>query len=92
MTSMTTRRRWGSAALVIVVCACVLSFCRVPAQAQRTPNPAKPPFASSIEQRAETVNELKAIRLILEEQNRLIKEQTEILRTLQPASAQPKKG
>ena len=78
---MIARRRWGATALAIVVCCCVLSFCRVPAQAQRTPNPPKPPFASSIEQRAESVNELKAIRLLLEEQNRLIKEQTELFRS-----------
>ncbi len=89
---MIVRRHWGATALAIVVCCCVLGFCRAPAQAQRTPNPAKPPFASSIEQRAESVNELKAIRLLLEEQNRLIKEQTELFRSALSSAPQAKKS
>ncbi|MHB8899673.1 MAG: hypothetical protein ACYC6Y_13075 [Thermoguttaceae bacterium] len=78
--------------MAIAVFCCVLGFYWVPAQAQRTPTPAKPPFASSIEQRAESVNELKAIRTLLEEQNRLIKEQTDLLRSAFPNVTQPKKS
>lgn len=89
---MISRRRLGTTALAIVVCCCVLSFCRVPAEAQRTPSPTKPPFASSVEQRAESITELRAIRELLQEQNRLIKEQNELLRAALPNVAQPKRG
>jgi hypothetical protein len=85
-------RPWATAALAVVVCCCVLSFYRATDASQRTPNPPKPPFASAVEQRLETVNELKAIRDLLKEQNRLIKEQTEILRSTLPNASQPKKG
>ncbi len=84
---MTTRRRWAPTFVAVVVCCCVLSFYRVPAEAQRTPNPAKPPFASAVEQRLETINELKAIRELLKAQNQLIQDQNELLRDAFPSAS-----
>lgn len=88
---MFCRPRWITTALAVVVCCCVLSFYRATDASQRTPNPPKPPFASSVEQRLETINELKAIRDLLKEQNRLIKEQNEMLRSTLPSAPKPKK-
>ncbi|NLS94379.1 MAG: hypothetical protein GXX96_19655 [Planctomycetaceae bacterium] len=88
---MLTSSRSAAAALAVAVCCCVLSFYRATDASQRTPNPPKPPFASSVEQRLESINELKAIRDLLKEQNQLIKEQNEILRAAFPGVAQPKK-
>ena len=77
--------------LAVVVCCCVLSFYRATAVAQRKPSPAKPPFASSVEQRIETNKELRAIRDLLKEQNRLIQEQTELFRSALPSKSPSKK-
>lgn len=88
---MVSRSRWVSMILAVVVCCCVLSFYRAPAVAQRKPTPAKPPFASSVEQRIEMVNELKAIRDLLKEQNRLIQEQNEMFRAALPNASKSKK-
>lgn len=88
---MFSRSRWISTILAVVVCCCVLSFYRATAVAQRKPSQPKPPFASSVEQRIETVNELKAIRELLKEQNRLIQEQNEMFRSLLPNASKPTK-
>jgi len=88
---MLTSSRSAAAALAVAVCCCELSSYRATAASPRTPNPPKPPFASSVEQRLESINELKAIRDLLKEQNQLIKEQNEILRAAFPGVAQPKK-
>lgn len=87
---MSVRTGWVLT-LAIVVCCCVLSFYRASDAAQRTPSPPKPPFASSVEQRIESINELKAIRELLKEQNRLIAEQNEMFRAALPNASQPKK-
>ena len=87
---MLSHNRWITTGLAIAVCCCVLSFYQATASAQRSPNPAKPPFASSVEQRVETVNELKAIRDLLKEQNRLLQEQNEMMRAAQPKAPKPK--
>lgn len=86
---MSSRSKW-ILALAIVVCCCVLSFYRASDAAQRTPSPPKPPFASAVEQRIETINELKAIRELLKEQNRLIREQNEMFRSALPKASKPK--
>ncbi len=88
---MISRSRWVTTILAVVVCCCVLSFYRATAVAQRTPSPPKPPFASSVEQRIETVNQLKAIRELLQEQNRLIRDQNELFRAAMPNASKPKK-
>ena len=88
---MFSRTRWVTAALAIAVCCCVLSFYRATDASQRTKGPAQAPFASAVEQRLETINELKGIRDLLKEQNRLLKEQNEMLRSALPNAPQPKK-
>lgn len=55
---------------------CVLSSYRATDAA-----PHEPPFANAVEQRMETVNELREIRALLKEQNALIKEQMTLLRS-----------
>jgi hypothetical protein len=81
---MFSRTRWATMALALVVCYCVLSFYRASDASQRTQGPAQPPFASAVEQRMEMIDELKGIRGLLQEQNRLIKDQNELLRSLLP--------
>jgi len=87
---MFTRSGWVLG-LGIVVCCCVLGFYRASDAAQRTPSTPKPPFASAVEQRMETNKELKAIRELLKEQNRLIAEQNEMFRSALPSGASAKK-
>ena len=86
-----SRSRRVTTVLAVVVCCCVLSFYRATAVAQRTPSPPKPPFASSVEQRIETNKELRAIRDLLKEQNRLIQEQTELFRSALPSKSPSEK-
>lgn len=88
---MMSRKHWATTAIAIVVGCCVLSFYRATDASQRTKGPAQPPFASAVDQRFETINELKAIRDLLKEQNRLMKEQNEMLRSTLPNAPQPKK-
>ena len=87
---MSARTGW-ILGLGMVVCCCVLGFYRASDAAQRTTSPPKPPFASAVEQRIETIKELKAIRELLKEQNRLISEQNEMFRSALPSGSQPKK-
>ncbi len=65
------------AALIVLGCG-VLSLYR--ALDAAPPSSYQAPFANSVEQRAETLNELRAIRDLLKEQNQLIREQNELLR------------
>lgn len=61
----------------IALCCCVLSFYRATDAAPR----AEMPFANSVEQRIETINELREIRALMKEQNALVKEQIALLRS-----------
>ncbi len=61
----------------VALCCCVLSFYRATDAAPR----AEPPFANSVEQRIETINELREIRALMKEQNALVKEQIALLRS-----------
>ncbi len=69
-----TRRRTGWALLIAagVLCYCVLGFYQTTAEAQRTP-PGSPPFANSVQQRAEMVGLLREIKQCLQEQNALLR-------------------
>ena len=66
------RRRTGWALLLTanVLCYCVLSFYRTGDAAAPK---GSPPFANSVQQRMETVNELKEIKELLREQNALLR-------------------
>jgi len=55
----------------IVLGYCVLSFYQPTASAQRRTG-GQPPFANSVEQRIEMVNQLKEIKELLKEQNALL--------------------
>ena len=66
---------WGL--LTVLVSACMLVLVErptVPASAF-----AEQPFANSVEQRAEMINELRAIRQLLLDQNALLREQNKLL-------------
>lgn len=43
--------------------------------------PREPPFANSVEQRFETITELREIRTLMKEHNELLKEQIALLRS-----------
>ncbi len=66
------RRRTGWALLITanVLCYCVLSFYRTGDAAAPK---GYPPFANSVQQRIETVNELREIKELLREQNALLR-------------------
>ena len=66
------KRRTGWALLIAanVLCYCVLSFYRT---TDAAPAKGYPPFANSVEQRVEMVNELKQIKELLREQNALLR-------------------
>ena len=74
---MTRRAPWVLLMAAIALCYCVLSFYRA---SDAAPRP-EPPFANAVEQRMETVNELKEIHVLLKEQNSLLKEQMALLRS-----------
>ncbi len=87
---MCTRSRWITTTIAIAVCCCVLGFYRASDASQRGTTPAKPPFASAVDQRFETINELKGIAALLKQQNTLLKEQNELLRSIAPEAAKTK--
>jgi hypothetical protein len=64
-------------AATVVFC-CVLSFYRA---TEAAAPPAKAPFANSVDQRFQMINELKGIRALLKEQNTLLKEQNALLQS-----------
>jgi len=64
---MTRRTSWALLVAANALCYCVLSFYQTGHAQQRTGG--EPPFANSVEQRAEMVNELKEIKNLLKEQN-----------------------
>jgi hypothetical protein len=68
---MKSRTRWTLLAAAAVVFACVLSFYRTGSAQQRPTG--EPPFANAVEQRAETVKELREIKELLREQNALLR-------------------
>ena len=74
---MTKPLQWTLLLGAIALCYCVLSFYRATDAAPR----AELPFANSVEQRMETINELREIRALLKEQNALVKEQISLLRS-----------
>lgn len=61
----------------IVLCCYMLSFYQTTSAAPHAP----PPFANSVEQRFETINELREIRELMKEHNALVKEQIALLRS-----------
>jgi hypothetical protein len=89
--TMCTRSRWITAAVAVAVCCCVLGFYRASDASQRGAPPAKPPFASAVDQRFETIKELKGIAALLKEQNTLLKEQTKLLKSMAPDAAKTKR-
>jgi len=88
---MRTHSRWLSITAAIVVGCCVLSFYRTTDGAQRSGSQQKPPFANAVDQRFETIKELKGIRTLLQEQNALLKEQIKLLQQIAPNEATAKK-
>lgn len=72
---MDKRIAWSLILAAIVLGCGVLSFYGAEAA------PRDPPFASAIEQRMESVAELREIRALLKEQNALLKEQMTLLRS-----------
>ena len=66
---MSQRTGWTLLIAANVLFLCVLSFYRTTGAA---PPKAKQPFANSVEQRMEMINELREIRGLLKEQNALL--------------------
>jgi hypothetical protein len=64
---MIRQARWILPLTCIVVTYCMLGFYRTTNAA-----PPPPPFANSVEQRLETVQQLKEIKALLKEQNALL--------------------
>lgn len=74
---------WFVAALV-----CVLGLWQaVSAQNKGAPGAGQPPFASAVDQRNEMIRELQQMRVLLKEQNDLLKQYLEI----QHGGAKPKR-
>lgn len=62
---------------VILLGCCMLGFYQTTSAAPQAP----PPFANAVEQRIETINELREIRALMKEQNALVKEQIALLKS-----------
>jgi hypothetical protein len=75
---MTGHTRWMLLGVGVALLGCVLGFHQFTSAA---PPAAPPPFANSIEQRAEMVEQLKEMNAQLKEQNALLKEQLTLLRS-----------
>lgn len=68
--------RFGTLVCVNVVGWCVLGFYgALSAGPQQRPDPARQPFKNSVEQRNQMIGELREIKLLLKEQNELLREQ-----------------
>jgi len=65
----------GMLAIIIPLCMQVLEA----RPAASSPTAAEQPFANSVEQRAEMINELRSIRQLLSDQNALLREQNKLL-------------
>lgn len=65
-----TDRRWFLLVAANVLVVCVLSFYRTSGAA---PQAAQPPFANAVDQRNEMIRELQEIRVLLQEQNALLR-------------------
>lgn len=61
---------WSVAPFVLGVGLCVLGFYRSSGAA---PQGGQPPFANAVEQRSETIRELREIKELLKEQNALLR-------------------
>lgn len=87
---MTRRTRWAISIAAITLLGCVLSFYQTTDAAQR--GQSKAPFANSVDQRSQMIEELRGIRALLKEQNALIAEQNKLLRSdkRKVADGQPK--
>lgn len=66
----TTVRRWLLLVAANVLVVCMLSFYRTSGAA---PQAAQPPFANAVDQRNEMIRELQEIRVLLQEQNALLR-------------------
>lgn len=71
---MSNRMGWVLLVAANVLLYCVLGFCQNPVSGQRTGG--DPPFANAVEQRNETIAQLKEIKDLLKEQNALLKSGT----------------
>ncbi len=67
---MRCRNGWFLLVAANVLCYCVLSFYRT---TDAAPVKGYPPFANSVEQRNQMVNELREIKVLLKEQNALFR-------------------
>jgi hypothetical protein len=65
-----TDKRWFLLVLANALAVCVLSFYRTSGAA---PQGAQPPFANAVDQRNEMIRELQEIRVLLQEQNALLR-------------------
>lgn len=73
---------WSVVPFVLGVGLCVLGFY---SSSGAAPQGGQPPFANSVEQRSETIRELREIKELLKEQNALLRENAKI----KDASAKP---
>jgi len=69
---MPRRTGWALLLAANVICYCVLGFYQTTASAQRVTG-GKPPFANSVQQRAEMISHLREIKELLREQNSLLR-------------------
>ena len=70
---MLTHTRWAVLILANVLFCCVLSFYGTSDAAQTRGNPPQEPFANSVQQRMEMINQLREIKTLLKEQNALLR-------------------
>lgn len=73
---------WSVGPFLLGVGLCVLGFY---SSSGAAPQGGQPPFANSVEQRSETIRELREIKELLKEQNALLRENAKI----KDASAKP---
>jgi len=66
---MSRRAAWAMLIAANALCYCVLSFYQSTMAAPPSP---RLPFANSVEQRMETISELREIKQLLKEQNELL--------------------
>jgi len=70
---MSTRACWALLVFANVLLCCVLSVYGTSDAAQLRGKPAKEPFANSVQQRAEMITHLQDIKMLLKEQNALLR-------------------